>query len=67
MAAKRISQGNTGTGSNHVGANLVQVDVRVPSATNTEKSNEHNDALHPRAAAGNVSAVTHVNAESGVA
>jgi len=58
VAAKRISQGNTGTGSHDVGANPVQVDVRVPSATNTEKSNEHNDALHPRAAAGNVSAVT---------
>ena len=58
MAAKRSSRGNTGTGGHDVGANPVQVDLRAPSATNTEKSNEHNDALHPRAAAGNVSAVT---------
>jgi integrase len=56
VAAKLISQGNTGT--SNVGDNLGQVDVCVPSATDRENSNEYNDTLHPRAAAGSVSSVT---------
>jgi integrase len=52
VASKCSSQKNSDPSGHNAAAHPVQTDVRVPP-----ESNEHNDHLHPSAAAGNVLAV----------